>query len=206
MFEYIDVDKFDELPKPKPGTRFLDFLGGTKSLRCFVVPEELPRGLFLEENESLLDRCLHPIYKNKGICVRQDPSYPVPGFYIVSTSAHFNSIDHVDPVLNLRIFFTIHTIRKAMRNVLGFNHVNIIYQEKLHKSSDVHYWLLPMHDLTPSQRILNTDLQSYLNSFNFHQEKSYILKLNSSLRDFLKNTNFLEQDNILLEKISYLNN
>ena len=203
MFKYIDVSKFNELPEPKQGTRFLDFIGGEKGLRCFIVPQELPRGQFLEQNEDLLDECLRSIYKNKGICVRQDSSYPIPGFFIVSTTDHFNSIDHLDKILNLRVFFIIHAIRKGMRDVLGLNYVNIIYQEKMHISSDVHYWLLPMHSITPDQRILNIDLQKYLDSFNFYEEKDLILKYNSSLRIFLDKINFLEQDNTLLEKLSY---
>lgn len=142
MNKYFDVNNLTELPELPKGLRFFDFIGGTKELRCFVATEDMPRNQFIEEYEDSLDACLKPIYKFNGICVKQDASYALPGFYIISPTNHYRSIDEIDEITHLRLFFILREIRKAMREVLQIEHIHLYYEEKKSKSCNVHYWYM----------------------------------------------------------------
>lgn len=186
---YYDVKDLSELPELPKEFRYFDFIGGSKELRCFVAPKDMPRSKFIEVNEALLDECLRPIYKNCGICVKQDASFALPGFYIVSPLEHYRSLDEIDQVMYLRLFFIIREIRKGMRETLAIQRVHIYYEEKMSKSSNVHYWILPIEEPDIQQRALSIttatrssliyDLQvrNYLNQFMYSEQKGKILKL-----------------------------
>lgn len=202
---YIDVKKFSDLPNPPEGFRYVDFLSAPYGLRCFLLPKEFPRGKFMDEHEDLLDERLTPIYKHKGICVRPDSSFPIPGFYIVSPIEHYRSMDEMSALDNLRTFFIIRTIRKAMRDVLGIKFIYMFYEEKIKKHGDVHYWLLPIYDISEDNILLRLDIEKYLNKFEFNNEKDRILDFNNKLRDYIQSIDLLGQDNLLIQNLSYMN-
>jgi diadenosine tetraphosphate (Ap4A) HIT family hydrolase len=197
----IDVSKFSELPQAPIGMRFIDFLSEPKGLRCFLVPKGSSRGDFMDKQEHLLDQRLVPIYKNDSICVRQDSSFPIPGFYIVSPVQHFRFMDEMPEILSIRMFYIIRTLRKAMREVLGIPFIYMFYEEKLSRHGDVHYWLLPIYNISESNILLRFDLESYLNSFDFHKEKDTILKLNDKLREYLLDIKLKEKDDALKKNL-----
>lgn len=202
MGEYCDVNHLSELPILPEELAFLDFIGGTKELRCFVVSKNMPRNQFIEENEHLLDECLLPIYKYKGICVKQDASYPLPGFYIVSPIGHYRSLDEVDEVTHLRLFFILREIRKAMREVLQIEHIHIHYEEKMNKTCNVHYWLLPINDMHQQPRLYDFKIRAYLESFRFAENRDKIILYNEKLKKHLIENHLTERDENLLNTIS----
>jgi len=200
--EYFDVSKMEDLPAPPQGFRYFDFIGGSKELRCFLVHEDTPRGLFIEENEHLLDPCLQPIFKNNGICVRQDPSFPTPGFYIVSPTRNFRFFDEIDEVTHLRMSHVIREIRKGMREALGIQYIYLYYEEKAKKSNNVHYWLVPLYHIDSRTRIYNFKVKEYLEKFVFSDERKKILDFNQKMRNYLEKVKLLEKDQKLLERLS----
>ena len=196
--EYFDVDSLKELPPLQKGMRYFDFLGGTRFLRCYVVPESMPRPVFIDKNEALLDESMHPIYKNQGISVRQDSSHPVPGFYIVSATKFFKSMDSMDEQTHLRLFMVLREVRKAMREVIKLPYVHLYYEEREAQGSNVHYWLLPIMDINENPRIYNFDIKKYLDSFPFEGARDRIIALNHKMRSHLAETRLVEKDNALL--------
>ncbi len=191
--KYIDVYTTKELPKPPDGYRYLDFLGGTKELRCFLVPFDYPRCDFFKEYFHLLDKCLKPIYSNKGIFVRQDASFPVPGLYIVSYDEQFSAFDFIDDNTYMRTSLVIKKIREGMRSCLGINYIHMHYEEKKEKSCNVHYWLMPI-DQVETPIIFKLNIMDYLRGFSFAKEREKILEYNEKMEQFLQKIDLIGSD------------
>ncbi|MBU6383707.1 MAG: hypothetical protein KGR16_05270 [Verrucomicrobia bacterium] len=198
---YYDVEKYEDLPSPPSGQRFLDCVSEPKGLRCYLVPADLPRGKFLEDYEDILDERLKPIYKYKGVCVRQDSSFFVPAFYIVHPVSSVTALDFLDELTNIRTFFILRVIRKAMRDVLGIHHIHMYYHEKLHKNGDVHYSLLPLYNITKDDILLRFDLMKYVKKFIFSEEKDKILEFNCKVRAYLDAIELKKQDEALINRL-----
>lgn len=207
---YYDVIDLSELPAPPDGFRYFDFIGGTKELRCYLAPKEMPRSEFLQKWESELDPCLQPIYKNQKICVKQDASFALPGFYIVSPLDHYHCLDDMPEELVLRLSFIIYTIRKGMRHVLGIDRVHIYYEEKPSPSATVHYWIMPIHNQetvdtsvtmqTRSSLVYDLKVGEYLGQFCYSQNKETILQYNAKMRAYIAHEGLLEKDNAFIPK------
>ncbi len=181
---FIDVDLKSELPPPPTGCRYLDFLGGTRTLRCFVVPIATPRAEILNRHANLLDAIHLPILEERHVLVRADASYPVPGFYIVSLRRQYVALDFVPNDVSLAMFDAIRRVRAAMREVLGINHIHLHYEEKPDPSCNVHWWLLPIWP-TPDGTvppILRLDLRAYLTGFSFRDVRERILEFNAAMK------------------------
>jgi len=185
-YKYIDVDNLKQLPKLSGEKRYLEFLGGTKQYRCFIVDKNLPRCDFYKNNSELISDFLQPIYKNHGIVVAQDNTFPIPGFYIISYDKQYNSIDELPNSLIIRTTSLIKEIRKIMREKLNIKYVNIYYEEKDSKSNNVHYWIMPKIDTVNLKcKLYELDLKSYLESFKFQENKSKIVKYNKLIKEEL---------------------
>lgn len=186
MQKYIDVNSLDELPKLDSKYRYLDFLGGTKQYRCYIVSKDLPRCLFIEENRSELDEILLPIYIDEDICISQDASYALPGFYIISLRKHYRNIIDLDYVLYKKINFWVYEIRKAMKEILNIEYVNIYYEEKTSDSANVHYWLMPVKTndkIAPKLHYLY--LKEYLEQFKLIDNKKQIEEYNKKMKKYI---------------------
>lgn len=201
--DYYDVSNLSELPQLPEGYRYFDFIGGSKEIRCFVVSEDMPRNKFIEENEELLGVHLKPIYKYNGICVRQDSSYALPGFYIVSPIEHYRSLDEVDEVTHARLFFILREIRKGMREALNIQYAHVYYEEKANKSCNVHYWILPINDIKKYPRLYNFNVKDYLEQFLFSSNKERMIQYNELMRAYIEKVNLLERDKTLTQKLQH---
>lgn len=200
-FNYVDVDNLDELPKVDNSKRYLEFLGGSKTYRCFVVSKKLPRCDFYKNHLELLEPFLHPIFKNRGIIVAQDNTFSLPGFYILSYDKQYNSIDEIPESLSIRTNYLLKEIRKLMREKLGINFVNIYYEEKNSKSNNVHYWIMPKtQDINCSLKLYELDMQKYLSGFAYSKNKSKIIKYNEIMKKSLMAEKYYEFDDILFNK------
>ncbi|MGK5087417.1 hypothetical protein WDW86_07645 [Bdellovibrionota bacterium FG-2] len=175
--KYIDVSSADEIPEPPT-----------------------PRPLFIEQHENTLDESMHPIYKNQGLCVRQDSSHPVPGFYIVSPTSYFKSLDQMDRLTHLRLFLILQEVRKGMRETLGIEHIHLYYEERAKLGSNVHYWLLPIYDIKKHPRIYHFDIKQYLDSFPFEGAREKIVACNIKMRSYLEGSGLLRADEKLLSQ------
>ena len=200
QYKYIDVNTLKELPKLSEEKRYLEFLGGTKQYRCYIVDKDLPRCDFYKNNSELVSEFLKPVYKNHGIVVAQDNTFPIPGFYIISYEKQYNSIDELPNSLAIRTTGLIQEIRKIMRDKLNIKYVNIYYEEKNSKSNNVHYWILPKTNLVNlKDKLYEMDLKTYLEKFKLQENKSKIIKYNKLVKDELKK-NYKEIDDELVKK------
>jgi len=203
--EFVDVNDRSELLSLPEGYRYLDFLGGEKELRCFVIPYDMPRSQFVDQHGDLLDECLTPIYQNGGIIVRQDASYPLPGFYILSFKKHFPSFDKVDDLTHLRSFLIIRYLRQGMRDVLKIPYIHFHYEEKPAKSCNVHYWLMPVQEQNGNTPIIyDLDIRHYLNQFKFQENKKNIRFYNKKMKEFVESIDLMKIDNFFAKEMGKL--
>lgn len=203
--KFFDVNDRSELPVLTEGYRYLDFLGGEKELRCFVIPYDMPRSQFIEQYGNFLDECLAPIYQNSGITVMQDASYPLPGFYILSFKEHFSSFDKIDDLTHLRSFLIIRYLRQGMRDALEIPYIHFHYEEKPAKSCNVHYWLMPVQEKNGTTPIIyDLDLRSYLDQFKFQDNKEKIKYYNKKMKEFIARINLINIDNSFVERMHKL--
>ena len=199
--KYLDVNDLSELPSLPKGLRYFDFIGGLKEFRCYIVSENMARSRFMGKYEELLDECLKPIYKNEGIIVKQDASFGLPGFYIVSFLKHYGSLDEIDEVTYLRAQLIVREIRKGMRERLGIQFTHIYYEEKKGISVNVHYWIVPV-DVERYPRLYKFDVKEYLDQFLYSQNKEKILKFNKMMKEYLKEIDLLNRDNQLASELN----
>ena len=196
MEKYIDVNNLADLPNIPDGYRYLDFLGGTKQYRCFIVPKDLPRCVFMEKNRNKLDKILMPVYMDDDICISQDASYALPGFYIISLRKQYKNITELDYHLFNKINFWIFEMRKAMKELLEIEYVNVYYEEKSTESANVHYWLMPVktkNNEAPKLHYLY--LKDYLEQFKLSENRNEIEEYNKKIRIYIKNERLQERLN-----------
>jgi diadenosine tetraphosphate (Ap4A) HIT family hydrolase len=201
---YCDVENLEQLPPLASGLRYFDFIGGSKELRCYIAPEDMPRNRFIEENPALFDETLHPVYRNAGIIVKQDASYALPGFYIVSHATQYRSVDEIDGLTSLRLFFILREIRKGMREKLGIEIVHVYYEERPVVSHNVHYWIVPIIGMGKNPRLYTLDIKKYLEQFRFSQNKEKIFRCNNLITEYIRDIHLLERDNNLMEVLSHV--
>lgn len=201
--QHIDVRSRAEIGEAAAGMRYLDFLGGSLELRCFAVPHDMPRAQFMAEHRDLLDPCLLPIYEHDGICVRQDASYAVPGFYIVSFAAQYRSIDEIPAQQHLRSMFIVREVRRSMRDALGIHVVHHYCEEKPDPSCNVHHWILPIRLSDGSTvPIMRLDLRAYLAGFTYREQRPTILICNEAMRASFAASDLHQRDNDLMRALN----
>lgn len=202
--DHFDVDAKTELPAPPAGWRYLDFLGGTRELRCFLVREDVPRNRFMAEHPELLDEALAPIYHHRGISIRQDASYAVPGFYILSLDGHVPALDDIDPPTYLRLTFLLRETRAAMRAELGIEHIHVHYEEKPTGSCNVHFWLLPAAERGTGRvrPITRLDIKAHVTSYRFSEERDTLRAHNVRMRQRFAAVRLRERDDELADLLA----
>lgn len=198
--KYFDVNNLDELPKIKKGFRYLDFLGGTKQFRCYVVPKDLPRCLFMEKHRNELDEILLPIYEDDDICISQDASYALPGFYIISFRKHYKSITEITPKLYLKMNYWVYRIRLAMKELLKINYANVYYEEKSSGSANVHYWVMPIIDEIDAPKLHYIKLKDYLEKFKLEENREKIIKYNKLMKKYINDMKVGDKVDLMLKE------
>lgn len=199
--EYIDTNDLDNLPDIPTNKRYLEFLGGTKKYRCFIVDKNYPRCNFYREHLALIDEMLHPIYKNRGILVAQDNTFAVPAFYIISYDKQYRNITELPDSLMIRTNNLIKCIRKIMMNQLNIKHVNIYYEEKKSESSNVHYWIMPKYEnIDTNKKLYEVDMKKYFEAFDISETKRKIIECNNKIKKELIKINYKKIDDELYNK------
>lgn len=197
--KYYDVSNLNELPEIKKGYRYLDFLGGTKQFRCYVVSKDLPRCLFMEKHREELDEILLPIYIDEDICISQDASYALPGFYIISFRKHYKNITEITPELYLKINYWVYQIRLAMKELLKIRYANIYYEEKSSNSANVHYWVMPIVDEIDVPKLHYINLKDYLEKFKLEENREKIKEYNKLMKKYIDDMKISDKVNIMIE-------
>lgn len=193
--KYYDVDSMQELPPlTDAGKRYLDFLGGTKNLRVFVIPRDLPRVNFMKLFPQLIERKLFkPIYENKGISIMPDMSYAVPGFYVISYNHYFYHCDSIPESVMMRTGVILKYLRKGIEEALGIECCSLYQDDKKRISTPVHYWLVPKYakylDEGLDCKLMDVDFKKYLNKFNFQEQKEKMFACNRKIKKYIKDIN-----------------
>lgn len=202
--EFIDVLDLWDRPRPPPGTRYLDFIGGEKEIRCFLVSDALPRIVFMEEHPDLLDSALQPIYESDVLNVRQDASYALPGFYIVGLRAPVASLDRLPVQVHLRMSLVLYEVRAAMRSLLGIDLIHLHYEERPQPSCTVHYWLMPLlRERCGSPYVItHLNLLAYLNQFRFRETRDRIYDYNGRMREHLRCSGLHEREQAIARALT----
>lgn len=208
-FEVIDVANNGELPEPPDGQRFLDFFGGPLGHRVYVVPSGLSRSEFMSAHPDLLHPSLEPVYDHGGITVRQDPTWPVPGFFVVVPDDPFHSIDEMPPSLHLRMSNVVRQLRYGVRHVLGIGCVHHNYVEKESDAFRVHEWMVPLYpealrrmSLTSSDPQRAFQLGPYLAQFRFPEQEARLIESRNRISTFFALSNTAERDDELAARLS----
>lgn len=198
---YIDIDNIKELPKISSENRYIEFFGGTKKYRCFIVDKDYTRYSFYREHLELIDKSLYPIYRNRGILVAQDNIFPMPGFYIISYDKQYKNITELPESLIIRTNHIIRCIRKIMNEKLKIKFVSIYCEEKNDEYANIHYCIIPKYkklDLT--KNLYEMNMKEYLNSFDFNKTKKDIIKYNNTIKKELLKINYKKFDDELYNK------
>ena len=200
--DYIDVDKLSDLPEISSGRKYLEFLGGLRRYRCFIVNKNCSRCDFYNEHLYLIDKSLHPVYKNRGISVVQNNIFAIPAFYIITYDKQYKNITEIPESLIIRTNNIIKCIRKIMLEELKIKFVNIYYEEINSKSSNVCCYIMPKYensDLT--KKIYEIDIKNYLETFDIYKTKKEIIKCNNKIKKELLKINYKKFDDELYNKL-----
>lgn len=77
--------------------------------------------------------------------VNQDCEIPIPGFMIISSKRHIQSIDQFTEEEQKDFISLVVKLRRGMRDVLGLNQIDLIVAELLGNGEDhFHLWLYPV--------------------------------------------------------------
>jgi hypothetical protein len=210
----LDVSSLDELPPPPAGHRWLEFIGGP-GWTCFLLPASLSRCEFLRDRGGELDPVLAPVYASHGIIVRQDTTFPLPGFYIVAVHDVVPSLDAMPLVTHLRIALIVRAVRQAQRSALGVQNIHLYYHETPLPTCSVHYWLMPVDTAEPRPSreywnvqwvpklptILEIDRDRLLTSVTLAEARDRLLDAHERMREALATMGLGKQSDALGEMI-----
>ncbi len=197
---YYDVDDLKELPiLEDKNFRYLDFIGGSKEFRVFVVPIDLTRNDFIKKHSNLIDmRLFNPIYENKGIVITPDMSYALPGFYVLCYKSYVHHVDSLPDNLMMRTGILIKYLRKGLKEGLNFECCNLYGDEKERISNPLHYWIVPKYpELLKDgldHKLMDLNLNEYLKTFKYSQYKDQIIRCNEKMIDYFKEINLKNID------------
>lgn len=121
----------------------------------------------------------------------QDQEVPIPGFVILSTKRHIESIADFTDAEASEFIILARRIRQAQRDVLGIEHVYLIEEEDT--ADHFHLWLLPRYEWMKDEVQFGRKVGSARNVLQYAQEhmktaENIVLVKESAdkLRDFLK--------------------
>lgn len=165
--------------------RKFNFIDGVS----YDVMDNECRGCFMVKNEDKMSDLLNPIYKNKGIVVRQDAEWPIPAFYIVSIDEHIGSISDLDDRLCIEIILIIKKIRKGLKDLFGIDRAQIYHEEKIN-APHFHIWILPLwNDVMKKNniypKIYESNVKQYIDLFKYESTKKKIKECNEKMKKYL---------------------
>lgn len=84
------------------------------------------------------------IFETDLFHAHQDQEVPIPGFVILSTKRHIDSVDQFTDKEAEEFIMLLQKIRRAQREVLGIEKVYLIQEEDT--ADHFHMWLLPRYE------------------------------------------------------------
>lgn len=161
-----------------------------------LVDNDTCRGCYLETSNNLPQEILS-IWSNDFFVIRQDAEIPMPGFYIVSTRQHINTMADLPIDKAEELGAIINRLRFHMNNALGISRLHMILEERMIEPH-LHIWMLPLwpdimnkHNIEP--KVWNSNIYEYLTYFKYEENRDVILKYNDVMRDVLSNDAVLKK-------------
>lgn len=119
-----------------PYMQLTTIYGTTENVTCIACST-------LNQTQNPTNKFL--IAKSKYFRAEQDYEVPIPGFVIVASNRHFYSVDEMSEAEQADFIRFVASVRKAMRQVLNIDYVQMILNERT-ASSHFHLWLFPRYD------------------------------------------------------------
>jgi diadenosine tetraphosphate (Ap4A) HIT family hydrolase len=110
-----------------------DFTGKTKLIGC----------LGCDQHNGVIENPSGFIFRTDDFGAHQDYEIPIPGFIIVDTKRHIQSIDEFTTEEKSNFMEFLIKIRKALREVLKIEIVYLVQEED--SSDHFHLWMFPRH-------------------------------------------------------------
>lgn len=197
--EYIDIDDLDRLPNIPSNKKYLEFIGGTKKYRCFIVDNSYSRWDFYDEHLEFIDKAFYPIYKNRDILIAQDNIFAVPALYRISYNKQYNNITELSDSLIIRTNNLIKYIRKIMMEQLNIKYVNIYYEES--HLFNFNFWIIPNYEsININKKMYDINMKKHFKDFNIVETRKKIIDLNNKIRKELAKINYKKIDDELYNK------
>lgn len=111
----------------------IDYQGNSLQVSCLSCARE----------NGEMER-LGTVLTTKYFDAHQDVEIPIPGFIIISSRRHFQSIDELSKEERSDFIDTLINVRQGMRKALGIDIVYLIENED--SSHHFHLWLFPRYD------------------------------------------------------------
>lgn len=158
----------------------IDYKGNVKKIDCLACARE----------KGEID--LGNIVKSKYFDAHQDYAIPIPGFIIISSRRHIQSIDEFTDNEQRDFIKFLCRIRSAMRRVLG---IKVIYLYQAEDTSHhFHFWLIPRYGWM--EKNFGRSIESVRPAINYSKEKlltkanlAKIANATESLKQFFQNSN-----------------
>ena len=152
--------------------------GSFKCLACAITNKEIedPFGF---------------ITVTKNFRVAHDFEYPIPGFIILSSWKHFQSIDEISSGERKEFIELLYNLRTALRQVLSIKTIYIIQKED---SSHFHVLLFPRYewmdkDFGKKIESVRPIMEYSKENMNTKENLEEIEKVNSKLQDYFRKLN-----------------
>ena len=124
-----------------PSRRFEDFLGNEWNYNCTGCAiskgyAETPGGVIFEGKYSILGA---------------DPKIPIPGFLVLTSKDHINSISELNKEARIEFADVIYYAEKALKELNISKEITLVQEER---SSHLHFWIFPTYYWTWYSRII----------------------------------------------------
>lgn len=107
-----------------------DFLGHEWDIDCM--------GCAISDGSMLVPGGL--IQRTRYFCVHQDPLIPLPGFLVIATTRHIQSISEMEEAEYEEFSSLVRETHRAIKGTTGIEHLTIIQEES---SIHFHLWFFP---------------------------------------------------------------
>ena len=107
-----------------------DFLGHEWDIDCM--------GCAISDGSMLVPGGL--IQRTRYFCVHQDPLIPLPGFLVIATTRHIQSISEMEEAEYEEFSNLVRETHRAIKGATGIEHLTIIQEES---SIHFHLWFFP---------------------------------------------------------------
>lgn len=169
----IEVDELSELPSLPFDQKFFVCIGGNKKYICFQDDKKLSRSNFFAKYKHYLPNCLRTIECN-NVQMRQDATYPVAGFMIVSPCKDYQNLSCMSYSSFCDCIKIAIKIKETLEKEELVEYVNIYYDEHYKKPATAHFWVLPVFKGVKKPRMIDGTIWEYLEMYDYSNQKELI--------------------------------